>query len=133
MLEPQINREYVRTDHWSVIAKISRDENAEKWIDVQIPNLAAGGLLFLTDLVFENGDELWFDLLIDPMMPGIAGKIPMRAKGVVRGDRGMKDGLHAYSVEFLVISNSNRIRLDELVRMTNYKFKLDAESDIFDR
>jgi len=133
MLETRINREYVRTDYWSVVAKMSRDEISEQWVEVRVPNLAAGGLLFLSDLTFENGSELWFDLIIDPMMPGISGTIPMKVKGVVRGDRGIKDGLHAYSVEFVAISNSNRIRLDELVRMTNYKYKLENESDIFDR
>ena len=133
MLEAQINREYVRTDNWSIVAKVCRDEYTGKWVDVKIPNVAAGGLLFLTEATFEVGETLCFDLLIDPMTPGISGKIPMKAKGVVRGDRGMRDGLHAYSVEFTEISKSNRIRLDELVRMTNYKYKLDSESDIFDR
>lgn len=133
MLANQINREYVRTDSWSVVAKVSRDENAEQWTEVKIPNVAAGGLLFLTDLEFADDDELWFDLLIDPMMPGIAGKIPMKVKGVVRGDRGIKDGLHAYSAVFTMISKGDRIRLDELVRMTNVKYKMDSESDIFDR
>ena len=133
MIEPKISREYVRTDHWSVIARISREEDSEQWIEVKVPNMAAGGLLFLTDLDFSCGDELWFDMSIDPLMPGLAGKIPMKVKGAVRGDRGHRDGMHAYSVEFLVISKSDRIRLDELVRMTNIKYTLDSESGIFDR
>ena len=133
MLETQINREYVRTDNWSIAAKVCKDEYGGKWSDVKIPNVAAGGLLFLTEATYEVGETLCFDLLIDPMMPGIAGKIPMKAKGVVRGDRGIKEGLHAYSIEFTDISKSNRIRLDELVRMTTYRYKLDSESDIFDR
>lgn len=67
------------------------------------------------------------------MTPGLSGSIPMKTKGVIRGDRGIRDNLHAYSVEFTMISKSDKIRLDELVRMTNYKYKLENDSDIFDR
>ena len=133
MLETQIHREYVRTDSWSVIAKVSRDDITEKWFVVQIPNIAAGGLLLRTDTTFEVGQVLNIDMQIDPLAPGITGKIPMKAKGVVKGDRGMTEGLHAYSVEFTEISSGDRIRLDELVRMTNYKFMMESESSIFDR
>jgi len=133
MLETQIHREYVRTDSWSVIAKVSRDDATEKWYVVQIPNIAAGGLLFRADTTFEEGEVLIIDMQIDPLAPGITGKIPMKVKGVVKGDRGMIDGLHAYSIVFTEISSSDRIRLDELVRMTNYKFQMESESSIFDR
>ena len=133
MLETPIQREYVRTDNWSVTAKVSKDENAEQWVEVQVPNLAAGGLLFLSKTKYDIGDILWFDLLIDPMTPGITRKIPMKAKGEVRGDRGETGGTYSYSVVFTEISKGDRIRLDELVHMTNYKYKLDAEADIFDR
>jgi len=133
MLESQINREYVRTDCWSVVAKASKDENDERWFDVRIPNIAAGGLLFLSDLVFESGDSLWFELQIDPMTPGVVGNIRMKVKGEVKGNRGEREGLNSYSVVFTEISHSNRIRLDELILMTNMRYKLESTSDIFDR
>jgi len=41
--------------------------------------------------------------------------------------------LNAYSVAFTEISNSDRIRLDELVRITDSKYKMDIETDLFDR
>jgi len=135
MIETPIHREYVRTDNWSVVAKIHKDKDAdtEEWTEVKVPDLAAGGLLFLTDLTFEKGDELWFDLEIDPMTPGIYGKIRMKAKGEIRGDRGIRDEKHAYSVEFLEISETDKIRLDELILLNTIKYKVDAETDIFDR
>lgn len=133
MLEQQIQREYVRTDSWSVTAKIGDEKDAIRWTEVKVPNVAAGGLLFLSENDYEPGKMLWFDLLIDPMTPGIAGKIPMKVKGEVGGFRGKRDDLNSYSVEFVEISKSDRIRLDELIRMTNFKYKLDSEGDLFDR
>ena len=134
MLNTPVHRDYVRTDNWSVVALARKDADGEKWFDVRIPNIAAGGLLFTTDLTFEVGDVLYYDMKIDPLTPGITTTIPMKVKGIIRGNRGQdRDGLNSYSVEFLEISNNDRIRLDELIRMTNYKGKLDGESDIFDR
>ena len=132
-MEQQSNREYVRTDNWSVNAKVSKDRDAERWLPVEVPNIAAGGLLFLTDMVFNVGDELWVDMMIDPLTPGITGKIPMMVQGDITVDRGLVKGLHAYAVRFTVISHSERIRLDELIRITNYKGRLDEQADIFDR
>jgi len=133
MIETRINREYVRTDCWSVIAKTCKEENGYNWLEVRIPNIAAGGLLFLSSEQYEAGDYLWFDLQIDPMTPGVVGNIRMKVKGQIKGDRGKREGLHSYSVEFTEISKSDRIRLDELIRMTNFKYKLESTSDIFDR
>ena len=118
MWENPTNRAYVRTNTWSVTAKVSKDETAEEWFDTLVLDMAAGGLLFLSEIPHETGDHFWFDLLIDPMTPGIHGKIPMKVKGEVRGNRGMRNGMNSYSVAFIEISKSDRIRLDELVRKT---------------
>ena len=132
MWENPTNRAYVRTTAWSVTAKVSKDETAEEWFDALVLDMAAGGLLFLSEVPHETGDALWFDLQIDPMTPGIHGKIPMKVKGEVRGNRGMRNGMNSYSVAFTEISKSDRIRLDELVRMTNSAYAMDAD-DIFGR
>ena len=122
-----LNRAYVRTNTWSVTAKVSGDEASGEWYDALVLDMAAGGLLFLTEITYETGVSLWFDLQIDPMTPGISGKIPVKAKGEIRGNRGMRNGMNSYSVAFTDISKSDRIRLDELVRMTNSAFVLDAD------
>jgi len=127
MWENPSNRAYVRTNTWSVTAKVSKDESAVEWFDALVLDMAAGGLLFLSEITHETGDALWFDLQIDPMTPGIHGKIPMKMKGEVRGNRGMRNGMNSYSVAFTDISKSDRIRLDELVRMTNSAYITDVD------
>ena len=56
----------------------------------------------------------------------------MKVKGEIRDDRGMRNGMRAYSVKFTEIADSDRIRLDELVRLTNYKYRMDSEVDSFE-
>ena len=135
MEEYTINRSYVRTNTWSVTAKVTVkssddvDDEDLDWVDALVLDMAAGGLLFLSDIPHATGDVLWFDLLIDPMAPGFYGKIKMKVKGEVKGNRGMRNGLNSYSVEFTEISKGDRIRLDELVRMTNSGYKPDDEPD----
>ena len=133
MLENPISRTYVRTNNWSVTAKTSKDKDSYQWSEAQVLDLAAGGLLFLTKMPYEVGDEIWFDLLIDPMTPGFHGTIPMQVKGKIKGDRGTKENMRAFSVAFTEITQSDRIRLDEMVRMTTQKYKVDAETNIYDR
>ena len=129
MLKTPVNREYVRTDSWSVVAKVSKEDPPERWVEVKVPNVAAGGLMFTTDTPFSIGDTLFFDLQIDPITPGIARIIKIKAKGEVRGDRDLNNGLHSYGVEFLDIKKNDQIRLDELVRMTSVKYSMDSEAD----
>jgi hypothetical protein len=133
MLENPINRAYVRANTWSVTAKVNEDKEAGEWADALVLDLAAGGLLFLTHSSYEPGNKLWFDMQIDPMAPGIGGKIPMIVRGEIRGDRGMRNGMHAFSVAFTEISQSDRIRLDELVRMTVNKYRIETEADFLNR
>jgi len=132
MLENQIHREYVRTDSWSISARISKDESFESSSEVRIPNIAAGGALVSTEAAFEQGDEAWIDMKIDPVTPGISRSIPMKVKVLIRDNRGAKGEMHTYAVEFTNISKNDRTRLDELVHRTNYKYMLDSTSDALD-
>jgi hypothetical protein len=131
MWETPTKRNYVRTDSWAVTATVSKDAIAQ-CKNVPVPDIAAGGLLFLSDIPFEQGDLLQFDLHIDPMAPGISRKIRIKTNGEITGDRGTRDGMHAFSVKFTDISKGDRIRIDELIRMTNYKYKIDSGLDNFD-
>jgi len=133
MYEVPIQRDYVRTDNWSITAKAGKTDDPDSWFDVRVPNIAAGGALFTTDVVFDIGEKVWLSMEIDPMAPGFVMKIPMKVEAVVRGDRGTKDGLNSYSVEFTMISNNDRIRLDEIIMKTNYQFMLNSESDALSR
>ena len=130
MLATPINREYVRTGNWSVTAKACR-ENSNRWSEISVQDIAAGGLLFLAEETYDIGEVVIIDMLIDPIVPGVPWTIPMKVTGEVRGDRGMRDGMRAYSVRFTEITKDNKIRLDELIRMTNHKYAVDAESDYY--
>jgi hypothetical protein len=112
-------RGYVRTDNFSVDAKTS--ENGNDWHDVTVPNIAAGGLLFETDYVHKEGDPLWFNLLIDPRI-AIVIPVSVRAKGVIKNERGTHSGKNVYAVEFIEISSDDQIRMDELVRLAIAKY-----------
>lgn len=131
MIHSQIQREYVRTDNWSISAKVRKDSETERWTEIKMPNIAAGGALIQTDKAFEIGDEVWIDLEIDPITPGITRKIPMNFKSIVRNDRGLTEGLRTYSIEFSGISKNDKTRLDELVQRTNYSSMLNVEADGF--
>jgi len=117
--------------NWSVNALVSKN-GAEQWSDARVLDIAAGGLLFIADMSYEKGDMLRLDLEIDPMTPGISRKIPVKVTGEITACRGVRDGKLSYSVRFTEISKEDRIRIDELVRMTNYKYKLDSGLDSFD-
>jgi hypothetical protein len=112
-------RGYVRTDHFAVEAQTSED--GKDWHSVNVPNIAAGGLLFETDYVHQQGDALWFNLRIDPRIV-IVIPISVKARGVINSDRGVHGGKHVYAVEFVEISSDDQIRLDELVRLAIAKY-----------
>jgi len=131
MIEAQTQREYVRTDSWSVSAKVCKATDPDEWYDVQVPNIAAGGALLSTKAVLAIGDEVQLDMEIDPMTPGITRKVPMKAKGIIRSDRGSNEVTYTYSVEFTEISKNDKTRLDEMIRMSNYSLKLGSEADEF--
>ncbi|MCL2719507.1 MAG: PilZ domain-containing protein [Lachnospiraceae bacterium] len=112
-------RDYVRTNNFTVSAKISED--GKIWHEVKVPNIAAGGLLILTDRDYAPSDVLWFDLKIDPRL-AIIVPITLKIKGVVKVDRGIYDDKRMYAIVFTDISLSDQIRLDELVHMAAHKY-----------
>ena len=117
------SRTYVRTGNWQITAQSSNDN--EEWTDVKVPNISASGLLFLSNQAFNNGDIVWFKLVIDPLLvtPSITCKIT--ASGVVKSVRGEQDGMQLYAVQFKEISQSDQIQLDELVHMSVAKYGAD--------
>ena len=114
-------RDYVRTNNFTINAKISKDGRV--WHEVNVPNIAAGGLLILTEKDYQCGDEVWCDMKIDPRIARIV-PINMKLKGSVRvmRERGDLNDKHQYAVMFTEISASDQIRLDELVHMAAHKY-----------
>ena len=109
-------RDYIRTSSWNIKAKAS-DDNLQ-WFDIQVPNISASGLLFMTDREYECGNEVWIKLTISPIVVGPDFEVKMSVQAAVKGNREDTDGLHCYSAKFTKIEQSDQIRLDELVRIT---------------
>ena len=114
------NRSYARISNWNIDAKLSEDGN--QWFDANVIDIAASGLFFLTDRPYAEGDSLWFDMLIDPKIIEVHKKIKLKVKAIIRSDRGVKNNLRAFGAEFIEISDSDTIRLDELIRVTNERY-----------
>jgi hypothetical protein len=110
-----VKRDYVRTSYWSVEAKFSKDNRT--WFDADVPNIAAGGVLLLTSRPLYKGDTIWIKLTIDPIL-GPSMAIRVSAKALIVADRGVQDEMNAFAASFTEISQSDQIRLDELVRLT---------------
>jgi len=112
-------RDYVRTNNFSINARISKD--GKVWHEVNVPNIAAGGLLIHTNQDFCCGEEVWFDMKIDPRLARIV-PISVKTKGIVRVERGEYADQHQYAITFTEISSGDQIRLDELVHMAAHKY-----------
>ena len=122
-------RAYVRTDNWSVHASISKTEVSKQWEEVEVTEMSAGGLTFNSTTQFSIDDILWFDLNINPMIAGMPYEFNAKIKGKIKSDRGQTGGSHEYGIEFQELPYSTRVRLDELVRLTISKYKLDMSSE----
>ena len=122
MEDYRVQRAYARTDNWAVSAKVAKDESAGKWSVVKVSEISAGGLLFHTDTAYQIGDQLWFHLHIDPMIPGIY-EFEMKVKGEMKHRREHPNGVLDFGVAFVKISDDQRIELDELVLKTAAAYK----------
>jgi len=109
-------RTYVRTDSWTVTAKVSEDENDGEWQDAQVPEISAGGLSLLLkwDAQYKKDDQIWLKLHIDPTMPGLAD-LDIKVKVIVRSKRAQDESI-LFGVEFKNLERNDQIRLDELVQ-----------------
>jgi hypothetical protein len=116
-------RDYIRTSYWNIEATISDDESKD--VPVKVPNISASGLLFQTEKEYKEGDHVSFKLDIDPLIVMPSLHLIIDAKVHIVSDRGVQDNLHTYAAKFKDISHSNRIQLDEMVRMSIAKYGAD--------
>ena len=116
-----------RTNNWKISAKIS--EATKEWFEVKVPDISAGGLMFRTERTYQDGDALHFDLLVDPVMHDIYGKIKemhIKAKAVIVSHRNSKNNTNSFGVKFTEMAAGDRVRLDELIRLTIMKYGNDS-------
>ena len=111
----QDRRTSQRTNMWNVVAKASEDRKS--WFSVIIPNVSAGGLMFSTDKPYDIGDRLWFDLDIDPILPGIE-KYQLLVQCEIKNKREIYDTINGYGTIFCALQNSDATQLNELIDRT---------------
>jgi len=111
-------RAYKRDPDFCSDAKVSLD--GDIWHDAQVFDISAGGLKFLTNVLFDIGEEIWFDLEIPEFL---SKREEIKVKGsVCRQDN--EDGKFLYGVAFSHISPDLQIHLDEnIVLRSGRQFK----------
>jgi len=102
-------RHYQRSDHFNIVAKMSRD--GRRWKKVFIHNISSGGFQFSTDDKFEPDDEMWFDLSVQ----GFFSEFQIKCKGRVQNVK-IQEGRFIYGVNFMHLSPDIKILIDENIK-----------------
>lgn len=109
-------RSFGRTD--KVICKLYVSKGAEKWTEVYAVNISAGGTKFISrNIVLEEGDIIF--VRVD-VLSGLSEFVFKTKAKISR-----KEGMETYAVEFLDMSKTNQIMLDEIVHANNKRFSDD--------
>lgn len=106
-------RVFGRTE--KVICKLYISKGAEKWTEVYPVNISAGGTKFISrNVVLDVGDEIF--IRID-LLSGLSEFVfKTRAK------IGRKENDETYAVEFVEMSKTNQIMLDEIINSNDKRF-----------
>jgi hypothetical protein len=113
-------REYLRTDRFTIVGKAKPNSDSADWLEVDVLNMAAGGLLFTIDTSFEMNQEVLFDLSIDTnvisrMENYQSIKIDLQFKAKVKYHMGIAGDGNTYGAAITEMSQSKKIQLDELI------------------
>jgi c-di-GMP-binding flagellar brake protein YcgR len=80
------------------------------WHEAVVFDISAGGLKIVTNIVFDIGEDLWFNL----DMPEFLSKSQMKIKGTIRRqEEDDEEGMFVYGVSFRDLSEAVRIGIDE--------------------
>jgi c-di-GMP-binding flagellar brake protein YcgR len=102
-------RKYQRCD--SLICKALMSEDESRWDNVELNDISAGGLGFLSYHAFRENDKLFFNLYVYNMLSEFIIKLEGR---VVRIDRNR--GRNVYAIRFENMNKYQQVQLDELVK-----------------
>jgi hypothetical protein len=113
-------RGYLRTDRFTIVGKAKTLDESAKWVDVDVLNMAAGGLLFSVADVLETNQEVMFDLKVDTnvisrMENYTSIKLDLQFKAKVKYHMGVQSDANTYGAAITEMSQSKRIQLDELI------------------
>lgn len=110
-------RSFGRTD--KVICKLYVSKGAEKWTEVYAVNISAGGTKFISRNIELQENDVIF-VRID-VLSGFSEFVFKTKAKISR-----KEGTETYAVEFLDMSKTNQIMLDEIIHANNKKFTADV-------
>ena len=106
-------RSFGRTD--KVLCKLYVSKGAEKWTEVYAVNISAGGTKFISrNIILEENDVIF--VRID-VLSGFSEFVFKTKAKISR-----KEGSETYAVQFLDLSKTNQIMLDEIIHANNKKF-----------
>ena len=106
-------RSFGRTD--KVICKLYVSKGAERWTEVYASNISAGGTKFISrNINLEIGDIIF--VRID-VLSGFSEFVFKTKAKISR-----KENAETYAVEFLDMSKTNQIMLDEIIHANNNRF-----------
>jgi hypothetical protein len=113
-------REYLRTDRFTIIGKAKEKKDSVQWLEVDVLNMAAGGLLFAIGGAFDIDQELHFDLHIDTnvisrMENYQSIKLDLQFAAKIKYHMGIHGDGNIYGAAITEISQSKKIQLDELI------------------
>jgi len=106
-------RSFGRTD--KVICKLYVSKGAERWTEVYAVNISAGGTKFISRNIELQEKDIIF-VRID-VLSGFSEFVFKTKAKISR-----KEGNETYAVEFLDMSKTNQIMLDEIIHANNKKF-----------
>jgi PilZ domain. len=102
-------RRYQRCD--SIICKALMSRDRVHWENVDLHDISAGGLSFVSDAAISHDKRLWFNLYVYNMLSEF--NIMLESK-VVRMDE--NSAMKIYSVKFENINKYQVVQLDELIK-----------------
>lgn len=111
--ENKSRRSFGRTD--KTLCKLYVSKGAEKWTEVYAVNISAGGTKFISrNIVLEENDVIF--VRID-VLSGFSEFVFKTKAKISR-----KENSETYAVQFLDMSKTNQIMLDEIINANNKKF-----------
>ena len=111
-------RGYMRTNRFKITGQAQLKSG--DWVDIEVLNMAAGGLLFSIIGEYDIEDEVSFDLVIDSNVINRADsfqsvKLDMKFKAVIKYHMGINDDENTYGAAVVEMSQSKKIQLDEMI------------------
>ncbi|MCL2109331.1 MAG: PilZ domain-containing protein [Oscillospiraceae bacterium] len=121
-------RAYKRDPNFCTEAKVSLD--GEIWHSAQIFDISASGLKFLTNVLFDIGEDLWFDLEIPEFLHRHE---EIKIKGTICRQENEDGGKFVYGVAFSQISHDLKIQIDENIMLRSSRnFQLKKKKKPFE-